>query len=96
MAIEGGNFTTAFFKEDSVRDLFNVEEQQQQPQQQQQQSEKISVSKSVEKEEIVEKVEKDGSEKKPPENDLTNEQYEKVFIIIYHSFCDVICSSPLI
>ena len=76
MAIEGGNFTTAFFKEDSVRDLFNVEEQQKK-----QDTEIVSKSKEEEKEEKNSQSVKDddNDDMKPQtENNLTNEQYEKV------------------
>lgn len=82
MAIEGGNFTAAFFKEDSVRDLFNVEEQQKQKE-----AEKQIVPKLKEKEK-EKKSQNDGDEKKPQtENDITNEQYEKVLrhAIFYYS-----------
>ena len=73
MAIEGGNFTTAFFKEDSVRDLFNVEEQQKK-----QDTEIVSKSKEEEKEEKKSQSVKDDDMKPQTENNLTNEQYEKV------------------
>lgn len=66
MAIEGGNFTTAFFKEDSVRDLFNTDKDNQN-------EEVVAVTKPLEaaKEEKTESIQE-------PQNNLTNEQYEKV------------------
>ena len=70
MAIEGGNFTTAFFKEDSVRDLFNVDGHEKQHE--------------AEKEEEKMSKKEEDKNKSQTENDLTNEQYEKVFLKMCH------------
>lgn len=78
MAIEGGNFTTAFFKEDSVRDLFNVEEQQKLEEEKQQLKEKEEKQQLKEEENISQKHDNDEN-KQQNENDFTNEDYEKVF-----------------
>ena len=84
MAIEGGNFTTAFFKEDSVRDLFNVSATEEKSAA----ADNVVVPTSSKRKTVQdEKEKKDDGESEACEEKseaskeapkITNEQYEKV------------------
>ena len=78
IAIEGGNFTTAFFKKDSVRDLFNADEGGKDDDEEEQVVVVPAKKKTIEKVES----EKESSNVNEGAAAIKDEQYEKVFITI--------------